>query len=645
MPVGTRCHWLLGLGLWIGFASGVFAVDLKAGDFKALYESLRTDKHAQFPAQAEAWKDSLLYPYLEFRYWHKYPERAQDAQIRAFLTRYAETPLAQPLRRRWLEYLAEQQQWPRYLAFYEDSDSKRPALQCYQLQAQLHTLPSSAQSERQSRLESALQLWLTGQQQPSACQGLAKLLKAAGYLTPERYWQRLQLVLAKDKPDLELAGQLQAHLPNAHKGWVKRWQAMRDQPEKSLTQEFAQIKKPEALTEALWVYGLKRLARRETDTAYSLWQSASARLGTANNIKAQTEIGLQAAYQHQPEAVAWLKAIPPADRTETVQQWLILSALRQQDWATADQALATLKPDLQQTEQWRYWRARVLKQRGETAAADSLFRALAGLTGYYGFLAADQLNQPYVFNHVPIQVSTAELTALQQNPAIQRAKALLDLGLKVEARGEWAFIMPQMSPNQLRGLAVLAQQWDWPDQAIVSTAKARDFSDLVIRFPLAYQTQILALAEQYQLDPAWIYGITRTESTFTEDIRSAAGATGLMQLMPDTAREMARREKLDGRAAQLVVPAVNLQLGSVYLKLVLNQLGHLALATAAYNAGPSRPKRWRADLPADIWVDTIPFNETRDYVQRVMFYSTVYAYRLQRPIVPLKQRMPAITGE
>ena len=632
---GLQRLLVIGIGLLTATVAGAATEE----DFLAVYTLIREKPLTQFPPAATALRQWILYPYLRYHYLKKYPERANDTQISEFLTQYADTPLAKPLRQRWLEQLAQHQHWSRYLKFYQSDDGKkRPALECYQLQAQLAT----GQKKSAPILETALNLWLIGKTQPTACNDLFKALKSAGALTADRYWQRLQLALANR--NLELAAQLNPSVPTAKKGWLKRWQAMQLDPQEELTALLTgNAATLDANTQDLIVYGLERLARKDPEAAYLLQTRATAGLSAENQQKTSAWIALKAAQQHHPAAAKWLANIAVTDRSAELQQWAVLSALRQQDWATAAQALDQLDPSQQASEQWQYWRARIQQQNGKPTAATPLLQTLAQQTSYYGFLAADQLGQAYRFNHTALSASPAELSQLQQNPAIARAKALLELGLKAEARGEWHYAMQAMTPNQLKVMAVLAQTWDWPDQAIVSSAKARDFGDLALRFPLAHQQTILTLAEKYQLDPTWVYGITRTESTFTEDIRSAVGAVGLMQLLPSTAQDMAKKHRLEFKPAQLVVPEKNIELGSAYLRYVLDTFnGNLVLATAAYNAGPTRSKRWQTALPADIWADTIPFTETRDYVQRVMTYSTLYAYRLQRPIMPLSQRMAAI---
>jgi soluble lytic murein transglycosylase len=272
---------------------------------------------------------------------------------------------------------------------------------------------------------------------------------------------------------------------------------------------------------------------------------------------------------------------------------------------------------------------------------------LAGERDYYGFLAADRVGQVYRFGHDAVPFTETDLAAAEALPGIARARELLRVGLTIDARREWRDAIRDLDDRQLEIAAVLAGRWGWHDRAIVTVARADHFDDLDLRFPLVYQDLVLSNARATGLDPAWVYGVMRQESAFWEDARSRSGALGLMQLMPSTARETARRlrERVDD-VYDLLSPPKNIRLGVAYLRRVLDRFdGHQGLATAAYNAGPGRVRSWLPGshpLAADIWVDTVPFNETRGYVKRVMAYTAIYEHRLERPVRPLKGRLPPV---
>ena len=276
-----------------------------------------------------------------------------------------------------------------------------------------------------------------------------------------------------------------------------------------------------------------------------------------------------------------------------------------------------------------------------------MFRELAQQRDYFGFLAADQLGLSYQMQQHPIKPNQGILMELEQRPAIQRARELFDLKMTLDARREWFYTTQSLNEEQLIQAALLAHQWGWHDRAIITVAQTEYRDDLEIRFPLVYQEQVIKNAGHYGLDPAWIMGIVRQESAFMEDARSPVGALGLMQLMPATGAQTARQLRIPLHSQYGLLQAdKNLQIGSGYLSAMLNRFGgNAVMATAAYNAGPHRVKSWQPQqqaLPAELWAELIPFEETRNYVRRVLAYTAVFEWRMDRPITPLQKRLQPV---
>ena len=274
-----------------------------------------------------------------------------------------------------------------------------------------------------------------------------------------------------------------------------------------------------------------------------------------------------------------------------------------------------------------------------------MLQALATERSFHGFLAADALHLDYSLKNRSITATDAELAELQRRyPALLRAGELLRAQLIYDARREWSFGTRDLAPRDLECAALLAHQWNWHDRAIFTAGRSGHLDDLELRFPVLHAQEVVRVATPLQIDPSWVMGVMRQESAFIVDVRSAAGALGLMQLMPGTGADMARALKLPKpNSADLLRADTNIRLGSQYLKQTLDSLGNKVLATAAYNAGPGRVRRWLPDtqpMPAALWVDTIPFSETRGYVRNVLAFATIYDTRLQRPITPLQVRMP-----
>ena len=297
---------------------------------------------------------------------------------------------------------------------------------------------------------------------------------------------------------------------------------------------------------------------------------------------------------------------------------------------------------------WRYWQARAQEKTGDTTLALKTYTALANEHNYHGFLAADHLSLPYALDGTPISRDSKELEALSKIPAVDRAHELYLLGMIVDARREWHAVTETLSPRQLELAAVLASSWGWHDRAILTAGRARHFSDLQLRFPIVFEKQVLQNARRNSIDPAWVFSILRQESAYMTDARSHAGALGLMQLMPRTARVEAKRLKLSLRNKHEILNVdKNIRLGTAHLKRVLEiHNGHMPLATAAYNAGSFRVRSWlpsAGNLPADIWIETVPFKETRNYVKKILATTAIFEKHLQKPVTPLKTRMPEIS--
>ena len=302
---------------------------------------------------------------------------------------------------------------------------------------------------------------------------------------------------------------------------------------------------------------------------------------------------------------------------------------------------------LQQENEWQYWLSRALDAEGASADARAMLETLAGKNTYYGFLAADRLHRAYrIVQEDATDADIDEAAFLDRHRHLLRARELFYLDRIVDARREWFEALRHLDQDQIRIAATLASRWKWHDSAIRTVARTPHRSDYSLRFPMPYKTQVMELAQSRELDPALIYGIMRRESLFDPLARSRVGALGLMQLMPSTARLVARRLGLKKpRQADILRVENNLSFGTHYLKTVLDRFdNNVALAAAAYNAGPRNVERWlpkETPMSADLWVETVPFGETRNYVQAVLAYSTVFDRSLGRD-APMSSRMHEI---
>jgi soluble lytic murein transglycosylase len=332
--------------------------------------------------------------------------------------------------------------------------------------------------------------------------------------------------------------------------------------------------------------------------------------------------------------MARLTALPSEQVDTQVREWRVRFNLKQRNWGEVLNWIDRLTPEERRNPRWRYWRARALEAQGNNAEAQVLYRQLAGLRNYHGFLAAKRLGAPYRIQSLPLAVSPQTHDALlARSMGLQRARELYILGRHWEARVEWKVATRDFGAEDLKTAAKLAQSWDWHYQAIRTLVRTGYHEDLELRFPTPYRDSVLTHGGSENIDPAWIYAVMRQESLFQTDAKSHAGAMGLMQIMPATGQRIARElgTRLSGKYA-LLKADTNIRFGAHYLRHTLNELqDNPLLATAAYNAGPNRVAQWLPETQAvapDLWAETIPYKETRKYAQRVMEYATIYEWRL-----------------
>jgi len=579
-----------------------------------------------------------LYSYLEYAELRRRLSKAKPGEVYAFLKLYADQPVAMRLRISWLHRLGKQRDWHTYLRFYEPQSSV--TLQCYHVRARL-----AEGEDREAALQDALKLWLVGHSQPDACDPAFDQLYASNLITSQHIWQRIRLAFGEQKSSL--AGYLAKRLSSEDREWVKRWQYAHRRPTAGLKESWARQDTP--LVREILVHALTRLARHKPEQAWKHWQEqAQSHQFTADQQgQVMRDIALHAALDNHPRASEWLAAVPDSHTDESIRQWRVRVALHNTDWKSALHWLDQLPPEERNAETWLYWRARALDESGASGDALTEYARLSEERSYYGFMASDRLQRAYQMNDTPISNDKQQLEVIEQLPGIVRAGELYRAGKRLEARREWYYATQKLPPEQLKQAALLAHRWGWHDRAIVTASQAKYWSDLKLRFPLPHRESILANARRYKLDPALIYGVIRQESAFMEDARSPVGALGLMQLMPATGKQTARALNIRyGGNDALLQSDQNIRLGSGYFRKLLDRYnGSPVLAAAAYNAGPHRVSRWLPtdqSMQADLWMELIPFPETRSYVRRVLAYATVFEWRLQRPVTPLARRMPAV---
>ena len=617
-----------------GLDTSEASLESQRREFLQAERALRRGRREQYLLLRERLRHYPLYPYLVYAELLPRLASADAGEVNAFIGEWHETPLSDRVRVRWLELLARRGEWSEYARLYRPVRQTR--LQCLYLRALLETGRVDAAMER------APELWLVGTSQPEACDPAFEAWIRAGGVTRERAWQRVRLAFEAGQPGL--ARYLRRFLSVEDRQLLEKWLSVNARPERVTSAVEAGAERE--IVEDILVYGVHRLARRNPDLAVTAWNSLQAQFPFTDEARnaVLTRLALAYAYRHRPEAEQWFERLPEEGLGPRAAQWRVLDGLRRRDWPGVLEAIEGLDVEHRTRPRWEYWRARALDELGMAQSAEAVFRGLANGRGYYSFLAADNLDQVYELSDRPLPFTDAELTDLANRPAARRAHELYRLARRTQARREWRLLTEELEDRDLARAAKLAANWGWHGRAILTLGRTSYRDDLALRFPLAYHKEILRFSSAREIEPAWLFAVVRQESAFMPDARSHAGALGLMQIMPDTARVLTRSSTAGPVTRdQLLDVETSLSLGSGYLRQLLDRLDqHPALAAAAYNAGKHRVDRWRPSgeaLPADIWIETVPFTETREYLKRVMAYTVIYEWRLGLEPQRLSQRL------
>lgn len=607
-------------------------------DYASALQALRNGQMERFRELREKLDGYALRGYLDYERLRERLAVTPAAEVARFLEDNRYAAVSEPIRRKWLRQLATRGEWELFLKHYQELDDDAE-LACVRLSRLIATSESQA-----GLMQEVEKLWLTGRRLPAVCEPVFAAWQKAGHMTSELIWARIRL--AMERRSASLAADLARYLEAKDRVWVNRWVAMHNNPVHELGHIGYAVETPVA--RMIVKHGIVRLAVRDAEGAVERWERLKAKyqfFGEDDNYVLR-HAGIIAAQNHSPQALRWLASVSADPSDELLHLWRVRAALRAGDWEAARRFISALPEAMQRESQWSYWRARSLELAGEKREAEQIYRQLAAQRDYYGFLAADRLGAAYAMQHAPVEATPEEVSTMLARPGIQMARELYHLGYIVDARRQWSWTTRRMNNRELAVAAVIAGEWGWHDRAILTVSKSGHLDDLELRFPILYRDLIEQNADHHGLDPGWIYGVVRQESAFVPDARSPVGALGLMQLMPATGRLTGRKLNLPIRGTQTLLDIENnLMLGAGYLREVLGRnKGHQTLATASYNAGPNRVITWLPEqmLDAEVWVETIPFNETRDYVKNVLAFAAVYDHRLGLRPVRLQTRMPPV---
>ena len=607
------------------------------GLYQQAVQAQARGQRAELQALMVQLEDYPLHVYLEFNALRPslsaMAQRGNDfTPVHDFLSRHRDSFLGNRLEREWVSALADQGRWSD-VARYHRAENTNTTLTCRALRAQIELGNTAA-------LVDVAPLWNVDYSQPNDCDPVFETWLAQGFLEPDIAWQRFTKTLQSRQ--MGLARYVSRLMPERERRLSELYLRIDEQPERLLTDAALEETAPEV--REMILHGVRRLAQADARQALAaLNRHHAVHVFTPEELTASKQLiaqrGLQQGLVADTEAML---VNEPELNSETLVSWILRDAIRAQDWQRMAAWISRLPAQAQSSERWKYWWARTLEQLHAAGVdhdsalpeAEQLYAELAQTRGFYGFLAADKLGLPYELVDRPVPVRPQDLSELYNNPAIQRAHELYVLGEEISARSEWQFAQSTMSTEQIVSSGLMADSWGWHRNGIQAMIRAEYWDDLQLRFPLAYGDLFANAATQLDVSQQLLFAIARQESAFMHDIRSSAGALGLMQLMPATGRETASRAGMRINDQDLLRPEINIALGSRYLAQLLEDFdGNRAVAAAAYNAGPGRVRQWlrqtsSSPLPLDAWIETLPFTETRNYVQNVLSFSVIYAYRM-----------------
>jgi soluble lytic murein transglycosylase len=631
--------WLLLAAGWLLASAMAYAAEPDAAQraaFKQAYAAAQQGGDGWRPL-ASGLRDYPLYPYLQAAALQHDIQQIDRASVESYLAQYPDWIPAADLRRAFLRELARRQDWGTFLALYQPGLGD--TLACDALQARLAG-GGTLDFERD-----LAGLWAKPNL-PDACDPVLAAAHDQGLLTDARLWTRIDR--AADAGQAGTIASLVAWLPTAERATAQQLVlALRD-PTAALA---AASDWPDGTRQRqAATLALIRLARRQASSADTAWQKLQSRFrfSEAQRNRILQTLALYHATDFDDGALARLIALPAAAQTDGTREWRVRVALAQQDWSAVLAGLDAMPASQRQDGEWQYFRARALAALGHDDEARQLFEAQADKPTFFGFLSADRLDQPYAICPLTLADDPQREQVLLANPGLLRAFELYAVDLPKLARREWTRALQDADPATQRIAADMANRRGWYDRAVFTMSSGDALRLYDLRFPLASQDGLVPQAEQAGIEPAWAYGILRAESAWMSDAQSSADARGLMQLVPATAALVAKRNGFDwGGGDTLYDPVTNIALGTRYLAQMAARFnGSPWLASAAYNAGPNKVDQWlaaRGTLAPDLFVATIPYKETREYVARVMAFSVIYDWRLSGDtVVPLADRMGPI---
>lgn len=606
-------------------------------DFMSAREAFRVGNSAKLAVAAAKLKQTPLEPYVTYYQLRMGWEKKDSKPIKAFLARQEDTPVIDQMRSEWLKMLGKKQRWEEFAGEYPNLMYADNELTCYALQLQRKTDNAGA-------LRGVREIWLSTTSMAEGCVELFDVAIKAGVVTPQDVMRRVRTAL--ESGNTSQAIKLLPYLPVADRLPVTELKAAANNPQRYLSK--TSFVNASDGRRCVAMYALQRLAKQSVDVANVQFQKIAPIFPEVEKHYYFAWLAFAAAKEHDVRALGWYGEAGDITLSEQQLAWRARAAMRAQNWHEVWVSITAMSLQQQNEGTWRYWKARAMKELGHPAEAEAGWTPLSREYNFYGQLAAEELGASPAAAMVSVnfQPTAEELEAMGARPEIQRTLVLYRLGLRIEAAKEWDWAMRGLSDRELLVAAEVARRAEMYDRSINAANRTVEMHDFNLRYPAPYREAMQAPLQQQALEEAWVYGLMRQESRFASHAKSDVGAAGLMQIMPATAKWAARRIGMKGYRKGLIHQLdVNLRLGTYYMKNVYTQFDdNPVLASAAYNAGPSRARRWRGntELEGAIYAETIPFDETRDYVKKVMSNTIYYAKLFGHSSESLKKRLGMI---
>ncbi|HEY4215027.1 MAG TPA: transglycosylase SLT domain-containing protein [Steroidobacteraceae bacterium] len=574
----------------------------------------------------QALRDYVIYPYLEsarLRQALSAPGDVPpglDEHAADFVAAHAQQPVSRNVRRAWLDSLARRSKWDTFMLAYRDAGAAE-ATRCQSFTARIELGRTDGLG-----VEVAKQ-WLTPHSLPE-CDKAFAWLKDKGLLLPELIEKRIRAAL--ENGSTSFARQIIQQLPPERMGPWLQWAGLLDSPLRSIDSLIASA--ATSVDPAALLAGWSRLARTDAAAAKDRYTRLVQARGLTEDLasKYALTLALALAWNRDPASLDYFKLVKASDFDDPALEWRARAALWSKDWNQAAQAIAAMSPTNRQTSRWKYWAARMADRRHDAEDAHRLYESVLPDDNYYAAMAAARLNRSVTPHPQVLPANEQVLATLGRIPVFERAHELLYCGLRQDASAEWQSGYEALSEDARLQSIRLAASWGWYDQAVEAATAQKVFNDYQLLYPRPFDSEVAAAARLSQLKPEIIYGVVRQESLYRTDAVSTAGARGLMQLQPETARRTARFWKRPTPAVNdLFDPSVNTALGAARLRMLIDDYdGQIPLALAGYNAGPNAVSRWlpQETIDSDIWIENIPYNETRAYVQRILWHSLMFTW-------------------